>query len=122
MQLIVLLSLPFLAAAAFAIVAALHYGAAAMRQAQDLPNLPMAMIGGAVAGGLAVVLALAAVQLVGAGPGCLPVGVIFAGLGGEYLGGRVDDVRSALVRGSLCALLLFPTGALIMAVLLRQVS
>jgi hypothetical protein len=122
MPLLVLLSLPFLAAAAFAIAAALHYGAAAMRQAPDLPNLPMAMIGGAVAGGLAVLLALAAVQLVGAGPNCLPAGVILAGLAGEYLGGRVEDARSALVRGCLCALLLFPAGAALMAALLRQVS
>jgi hypothetical protein len=122
MRLIVLLFLPLMAAAVFAIAAALHYGAATMHQAHDLPNLPMAMIGGAVAGGLAVLLAIGAVELLRAGTSCLPAGVILSGLAGEYLGGRVEDVRSALVRGSLCAVIFFPTGAVIMAILLAQVS
>jgi hypothetical protein len=115
MPLIVVLSLPFLAAAG-------HYGSAAMRQASDLPNLPMAMIGGGIAGGLACLLAIGAVGLLGVKPNGLAVGLIFAGLAGEYLGGRVDDVRSALVRGILCALTLFPAGAALMAALLSQVS
>lgn len=122
MPLIVVLSLPLVAAAACAVAAAGHYGSAAMRQAPDLPNLPMAMIGGAVAGGLACLLAIAAVGLLGAPKNGLPAGVVLAGLAGEYLGGRVDDVRSALVRGTLCALTLFPAGAALMAALLRQVS
>jgi hypothetical protein len=122
MPLVVLLLLPFMAAAVFAIAAVLHYGTAAMHQAQDLPNLPMAMIGGAIAGSMAVLLAFGAVQILGARANCLPVGVTFAGLAGEYLGGRAEDVRSALVRGGLCAILLFPAGAGIMAALLGQVS
>jgi hypothetical protein len=120
--LIVLLSLPFLAAAAFAIAAALHYGSAALSQARDLPNLPMAMVGGAVGGGVSVVFAIGAVALLGARENALPLGVILAGLAGEYLGGRVEDVRSALTRGVLCALILFPAGAVLMALLLRQAS
>jgi hypothetical protein len=120
MPVIVVLSLPFLAAGAFAIAAALHYGSAAMRQAPDLPNLPTAMIGGAVAGGLAVLLAIGAVLVFGAAARCMPLGVILAGLAGEYLGGRVDDVQSALVRGALAALTAFPAGAVLMAVLLGQ--
>ncbi|HLW66327.1 MAG TPA: hypothetical protein VKS79_13520 [Gemmataceae bacterium] len=119
---LVLVLLPFAAAAAFAVAAALHYGAAAMRDAPDLPNLPTAMIGGAVAGALAVLLGYAAVRFFEAPPSSLSVGVTFAGLAGEYLGGRVDDVRSALIRGCLCALVLFPVGAALMALLLRQVS
>jgi hypothetical protein len=122
MPLIVVLSLPFLSAAAFAIAAAGHYGSAVMRQAPDLPNLPMAMVGGAVAGSLACLLAIGAVGLLGVKPNGLAVGLIFAGLAGEYLGGRVDDVRSALVRGALCALILLPAGAALMAALLSQVS
>ena len=93
-----------------------------MRDAPDLPNLPMAMLGGAIAGGLAVLLAYASVQFLQAPTACLPPGVIIAGLAGEYLAGRADDVRSALIRGSLCAVTLFPVGATIMALLLRQVS
>jgi hypothetical protein len=122
MSLLVLLSLPFLAAGAFAVAAALHYGSAAMLQARDLPNLPMAMIGGAVAGGLAILLAIGGVLLFGADARCLPPGVILAGLAGEYLGGRVEGAGSALLRGALCALILFPAGAGLMAVLLAQVS
>jgi hypothetical protein len=122
MPLLVLLLLPLIAAVSFAVAAAVHYGAAAMRDAPDLPNLPMAMIGGAVAGGLAVFLAYGAVQFFHAPMGCLPVGVIFAGLAGEYLAGRVDDIPSALIRGSLCALIMFPIGAGLMAALLNQVS
>jgi hypothetical protein len=119
---LVLWSLPFVAAAAFAIAAGMHYGAAARRQAKDLPNLPMAMMGGAVAGGLAVFLAMAAWHFLGLKPNCLPAGVILAGLAGEYLAGRVDDVYSALWRGTLCALFLFPVGAVFMLVIMGQVS
>jgi hypothetical protein len=122
MPLIVVLSLPFGVAAAFAIAGALHYGAAARRQAQDLPNLPMAMIGGAVAGGLACVLAIGAAVQLEVRANCLPLGILFAGLAGEYLGGRAEDVRSALVRGTLCAVIMFPAGAGLMALLLGQVS
>jgi hypothetical protein len=122
MPLIVVVCLPFLAAIAFAIAAALHYGAAARRQARDLPNLPMAMTGGAAAGALAVLLAFGGLQVFKLEPNCLPVGVTLAGLAGEYLGGRVDDVRAALLRGVLCAVTLFPLGTALMAVLLGRTA
>jgi hypothetical protein len=122
MPIFILVLLPFIAAVTFAIAAALHYGAAAMRDAPDLPNLPMAMIGGAVAGALACALAIGAVALFAVNKNCLPVGVTIAGLAGEYLAGRVDDVRSALLRGMLCGAIFFPAGAGFMAALLAQVS
>ncbi len=120
MPLIVVCFLPLLAAVAGAIAAALHYGSAAMRQASDLPNLPTAMIGGAVAGGLACLLAIGAVAWLGAKPNTAVVGWIFAGLCGEYLGGRVDDVYSAVNRGVLCALTVFPVVAAVMEAVLGQ--
>jgi hypothetical protein len=97
---------------AAAIAAALHYGAAAMRQARDLPNLPTAMIGGAVAGTLSSVLALIAWQLIGSKPfHPFLIGILLSGLGGEYLGGRCDDVIGAVRAGCLSVAILLPLDA-----------
>src|SRR5438552_2796661 len=102
MTIIAVLVLPLLAAVAFAVAAAIHYGTAVMHGAKDLPNLPMAMVGGAVAGALAVLLALAGFEFFGIARSALQVGVIFAGLAGEYLGGRAEYPSAAIVRGTLC--------------------
>lgn len=122
MTIIAVILLPLLAAVLFAVAAALHYGTAVMHGAKDLPNLPMAIVGGAVAGALAVLLALGAFEFFGTRRSCLQVGVIFAGLAGEYLGGRAEYPSAAMVRGTLCALIMFPAGTALMAALLGQVA
>jgi hypothetical protein len=100
--------------------AVLHYAAAGLHGAVDMPNLPTAMIGGAIAGALATILAIVAVGVFGAPEGSAQVGVLFAGLTGEYAAGRTDDVWPACLRGLVSAVVLFPAGALLMAGLYAQ--
>jgi hypothetical protein len=114
---VLLPALPVLAALLFAMAAAMHYGAAVMHQARDLPDLPLAMIGGATAGAVATLLAIAGWAALGKQP--FAVGVVFAGLCGEYLGGKAEDIRSACLRGLLSALVLLPAGTALLAVVLR---
>jgi hypothetical protein len=115
--LLVLAALPLLAAAVCAVAAALHYGAAVVHQAKDLPDLPLAMVGGAAAGATSTLLAIVGWALLGQQP--FAVGVVFAGLCGEYLGGKADTFRSACLRGLLSALVLLPAGTALVAVVLR---
>jgi len=102
-------------AAAFAAVG--HYAAAARRDAPDTPNLPMAMLGGAVGGFLGGFAAVAAWHAFGRPSYAYAVGALFAGLGGEYFGGRQDTPTAAARAGALAALVLFPFGAGLMSLL-----
>jgi hypothetical protein len=102
-------------AAAFAAVG--HYAAAARRDAPDTPNLPMAMLGGAVGGFLGGLAAVAAWHAFGRSAYPYAVGALFAGLGGEYFGGRCDTPIRAVRAAALAALVLFPFGAGLMSLL-----
>lgn len=116
--LVMWLVLPIGCAVCAAVAAVMHYGAAVRGHAKDLPDLPMAMLGGAVAGALSAVLALVWVGVAG-GKLSHPhaVGILFAGLGGEYFGGRCDNVLSAARAGVLAAVVLLPIGVGLMAVI-----
>lgn len=98
-----------------AVAAVGHYAAAVRRDAPDTPNLPMAMLGGAVGGFLGGFAAVAAWHAFGRTLHPYVVGALFAALGGEYCGGRCDTPVRAARAGALAALVLFPLGAGLMA-------
>lgn len=116
--------LPLLSAAAMAAMALLHFAGSfaattSSRGADwDVPNVWMAMLGGGVAGFLACLMSLFACQLMGLSSfGPFTLGILFAGLGGEYLGGRCDEPVSAAKRGAASAVILLPFGAGLLALL-----
>lgn len=116
--------LPLISAAAMAALALLHFAAAfaaiASRGADwDVPNVWMAMVGGGVAGFVACLMGLFACQFLGfSSLDPFTLGILFAGLGGEYLGGRCDEPISAAKRGTWAAVILLPFGAGLLLLLL----
>lgn len=101
--------LPVMSALFAALAAIMHYGVAVRRQVKDLPNLVSAVIGGACSGFLAALLALAWSQWVAAKDfHAFGFGILIASLGGEYFGGRTDDVFAAVRAGSIAAVILLP--------------
>lgn len=112
------LVMPLVCGVMAAVAAAMHYGVAMRRGAEDIPNLPMAMIGGAVAGSLAALVSLIVWRIIGGHTLSLySVGILFASLGGEYFGGRCDAVFPAVRAGVLATLILLPLGAGLMFLL-----
>lgn len=110
--------LPLACGLCAAVAAVAHYGAAVRGNAQDLPNLPMAMLGGAVSGFLSALLALIWVSAASkrlSHP--FAIGILFSGLGGEYFGGRCDDVATAARAGLVAAVVLLPVGVWLMGIL-----
>lgn len=110
--------LPLICAGCAAVAAVLHYGTALRKSAGDLPNLPMAIFGGATAGLLSALTALLASHFIEL-PSFHPfaIGILFAALSGEYFGGRCDSALSAIKAGVISTLVLFPFGALLMSAL-----
>jgi hypothetical protein len=104
-------ALPVFFAVLAALAAVMHYSAAVASNARDLPNLPTAIIGGAVAGFVATLAALIVWRLIGSKP-WQPffTGIGLSCLGGEYLGGRCEEVVPAIRMGLLAVVILLPLG------------